>query len=62
VQAQNIALRSQYWPRSLASDELYITINMGASFYARRRAKSIEISVNKWFVTPLTPPPRPSRR
>ena len=62
VKAQNIALRSQYWLRSLASDGLCITINMGAGFYAGRCAKSIEISVNKWFVTPITPLPRPSRR
>ena len=65
VKAQNIAPRSQYWLRSLASDGLCITINMGASFYARRRAKSIEISVNnvnKWFAPPITPPPPPSPR
>jgi len=47
VQAQDIAPRSQYWLRSLASDGLCITVIMGASFYARRRAKSIGISVNE---------------
>lgn len=62
VKTQNIAPRSQYWLRSLASDGLCVTIIMGASFYARRCAKSIEISVNKWFVMPITPPPRPSPR
>jgi hypothetical protein len=36
------------------------TIIMGASFYARRRAKSIEISVNNGFIVALTPQPRPS--
>jgi hypothetical protein len=61
VEAQNIAPRSQYWLRSLASDGMCITMNMGASFYAGRCAKSIEISVNKRFVTPITPPQRPSR-
>jgi hypothetical protein len=62
VQAQDIAPRSQYWLRYLASDGLCITVIMGASFYAGRCAKSIEISVNKWFAAPFTLPPRPSRR
>src|SRR5262249_44901111 len=47
VKTQEIPLRSQYWLRSLANDGLCITIIMGASFYASRRAKSIEISVNE---------------
>jgi hypothetical protein len=62
VKAQEISPRSQYWLRFLANDGLCITINMGPSFYARQRAKSIEISVNKGFVTPITPPLRPSPR
>jgi hypothetical protein len=41
VKAQDIAPRSQYWLRFLASDGLCITIIMGPSFYARRCAKSI---------------------
>jgi hypothetical protein len=62
VKAQNIALRSQYWLRSLASDELCITIIMGASFYARRCTKSIETSVNNRFIVAFTPPRQPFRR
>jgi hypothetical protein len=61
VKAQEIPLRSQYWLRSLASDGLCITIIMGPSFYARRRAKSIGINVNNRFIVAFTPRPRPSR-
>jgi hypothetical protein len=62
VKAQEIPPRSQYWLRSLASDGLCITIIMGASFYARRRAKSIGINVNNRFIVSLTLRPPPSRR
>jgi hypothetical protein len=62
VKAQSIAPRSQYWLRHLANDGLCITIIMGASFYSRRRVKSIGINVNNRFTVRFTPQPPPSRR
>jgi hypothetical protein len=60
VKAQKSPLRGQWRQRFSADDGMCITINMGPSFYARRCAKSIEISVTDRFtvLTTLRPPPR----